>query len=113
MQTELKILCYRFSDTASEQPPKESRAAYLMDKINGGGSLSREEKNYLTEKVRSNKISRRGICLSGWMFDFSPVLKRYLVNQRGYWYEVSATDKTAVRNMIYGHIHEIVEIGGV
>lgn len=113
MQTELKILCYRFSDKASDEPPRRSYPAYLMDKINSGGSLTREEKNDLTERVRNNSFSRRGICLAGWLFDFSPVLKRYLVNQYGHWYEVSATDKTAIRNMIYGRIHEIVEIGGV
>lgn len=49
----------------------------------------------------------------GWLFDFSPVLKRYLLNQDGHWYELYAADKTALRHAVYGRIHEIVEISRV
>ena len=108
-----RVRCYRFSDTASEQPPENCQAAQLMEKINGGGRLNREEKNYLTRAVKNNGFSRRGIPVMGWMFDFSPVLKRYLLNQYGQWYELCAADKTALRHAVYGRIHEIVEISRV
>ena len=45
------------------------------------------------------------------MYDFSPVLKRYLLKQYAQWYELYAVDKTALRYTVYGRIHEIVEIG--
>ena len=106
-----EVICYRFSTTATEQPPANCYAAYLMDKVNGGGRLNREEKNTLAHMVRNNAFSRRGVPVMGWMFDFSPVLRRYVVNQHGHWFEVCAPDKTAVRDAVYGRIHEIVEIG--
>ena len=46
-----RVRCYRFSDRASEQPPENCQAAQLMEKINGGGRLNREEKNYLNRAV--------------------------------------------------------------
>lgn len=106
-----KVSCYRFSDTASEQPPENCQAAQLMEKINNGGRLNREEKNYLTRAIKSDTFSRRGISVMGWRYDFSAVLKRYLLNQYGQWYELCAADKTALRHAVYGRIHEIVEIG--
>ena len=45
----------------------------------------------------------------GWAFDFSEVLKRFVVKQYGDWYEVWAVDKMAVRAMTYGRIEAIVE----
>lgn len=106
-----RVRCYRFSDTASEQPPENCQAAQLMEKINGGGLLNREEKNYLTRAIKSDIFSRCGISVMGWRYDFSAVLKRYLLNQYGHWYELYAADKTALRHAVYGRIHEIVEIG--
>lgn len=108
-----KVTCYRFSDTAADEPPTNCYAARLMEKVNGGVRLNREEKNYITRAVKENIFSRRGISAMGWMFDFSPVLKRYLLNQYGHWYELFAADKTALRHVVCGRIHEIVEIGRV
>ena len=106
-----RVRCYRFIDTASEQPPENCQEAKLMEKINGGGRLNRAEKNYITEAVSKNGYSRHGIPLLGWMYDFSPVLKRYLLKQYGQWYELYAVDKTALRYTVCGRICEIVEIG--
>ena len=111
--TTQKIICYPFSDVASEQPPTKCRAGQLMEKVNNGGRLNREDKNYLTGAVKENIFSSCGISVMGWLFDFSPVLKRYLLNQDGHWYELYAADKTALRHAVYGRIHEIVEIGKV
>ena len=46
----------------------------------------------------------------GWKFDFSDVLRPYLVCQYGRWSEYQAADKTALRNVIYDRIDNIVEL---
>ena len=42
--------------------------------------------------------------LQGWMFDFSDILRTYIVKQYGHWAEYKATDKTALRSFLYGRI---------
>ncbi len=44
------------------------------------------------------------------MFDFSDILRTYIVKQYGHWAEYKATDKTALRNFLYGRIDSIVEL---
>jgi hypothetical protein len=46
----------------------------------------------------------------GYRFDFSDVLRKFLVNQYGQWNEYYAPDKTSLRNTLYGTINQIVEI---
>jgi hypothetical protein len=46
----------------------------------------------------------------GWRFDFSDILKTFLVNQYGCWYEYKSIDKTALRNFLHGRINKIVQI---
>ena len=84
-------------------------AAGLMDKINRSIPLDREDKNALTHGVNNNSFFKRAIPVGGWAFDFSAVLKLFLVKQYGSWYEMWATDKTAVRAHVYGRIERIVE----
>lgn len=103
------VTCYPFSSTAVEQQPAKHYAADLMDKINRGIPLDREDKNALTHGVNNNSFFKRAIPVSGWAFDFSDVLKLFLVKQYGSWYEMWATDKTAVRAHVYGRIERIVE----
>lgn len=103
------VTCYPFSSTAVEQQPAKHYAADLMDKINRGIPLDREDKNALTHGVNNNSFFKKAIPVSGWAFDFSDVLKLFLVKQYGRWYEVWATDKTAVRAHLYGRIEQIVE----
>ena len=102
------VTCYPFSSTAVEQQPT-SISPRLMDKINRGIPLDREDKNALTHGVNNNSFFKRAIPVSGWAFDFSDVLKLFLVKQYGSWYEMWATDKTAVRAHVYGRIERIVE----
>lgn len=80
----------------------------LKEKINNGGKLNRDEKNWITEQVNSNTYSKVGVPLQGWMFSFSDVLQRYLVNQYGHWQEYYACDKTSLRNYLYGRVNEII-----
>lgn len=45
----------------------------------------------------------------GYRFDFSDVIRKFLVNQHGGWSEYYAPDKTSLREILYGRINQIVE----
>ena len=89
---------------------KGSKVYNLREKLNNGRQMNREEKDWLTEKVNSNTYFKNAVPLQGWRFDFSDVLRPYLVCQYGRWNEYQAADKTALRNVIYGRIDNIVEL---
>ena len=89
---------------------QETTAYKLRVKVINGEKLSRDEKNWITEKVNSNTYFRNAVPLSGWRFDFSDVLKTFVVRQYDRWSEYQAIDKTALRNMLYGRIDKIVEV---
>ena len=72
--------------------------------------VSREEKDWLTRNVNSNTYFKSAVPLQGWMFDFSDILRTYIVKQYGHWAEYKATDKTALRSFLYGRIDSIVEL---
>ena len=85
--------------------------AYLLRvKLNRGGTMSREEKDWLCEAVNSNTYFRTAIPVMGYRFDFFDVLKKYLVKQYGQWAEYYAPDRTSLRKLLYGRINQIVEI---
>jgi hypothetical protein len=46
----------------------------------------------------------------GWLYDFRPHLKRYVVKQNGMWHECYCINKKLVRKNFYTTIDEIVEI---
>lgn len=87
-----------------------SRVYQLRVKLNDGGTMDRAEKDWLAENVRHNAYFRTAVPLMGYRFDFSDVLRKFLVNQYGQWSEYYAPDKTSLRNTLYGTIHQIVEI---
>lgn len=89
---------------------KGSKVYILREKLNNGGRMNREEKDWLTEKVNSNAYFKSAVPLQGWRFDFSDILRTYMVKQYGHWAEYKATDKTALRNFLYGRIDNIVEL---
>ena len=68
---------------------QDSKVYRLRNKLNNGGKMNREEKDWLTQNVNFNT---------------------YLVCQYGRWSEYQAADKTALRNVIYGRIDNIVEL---
>ena len=82
----------------------------VRERLNNGGRLSREEKNWLTQNVKECVYFKRGIAYMGYYFDFSDVLKRYFVKQHGHIAEYYAIDKTALRSALYGRIEDIVEV---
>lgn len=87
-----------------------SKVYGLRTKLNNGEKLSREEKDWLTRNVNSNTYFKSAVPLQGWMFDFSDILRTYIVKQYGHWAEYKATDKTALRSFLYGRIDSIVEL---
>ena len=111
----MEPLAYKFVnwDVPKLDSLKDSKAYMLRERLNQGASLTREEKNWLTEKVNTNSYFRRSIPLMGYCFDFSDVLKRYLVIQHNTPRICFGIDKTAIRSFLYGRIQEIKEITSV
>lgn len=97
-----------------EIPPLEtltgSKVYALRQRLNTGDKLTRDEKNWITENVNHNAYFKSAVPLSGWRFDFSDVLKTYVVKQYGSYQEYRAIDKTSLRTMLYGRIDRIIEI---
>ena len=91
-------------DVPSLDKLSESKAYKCMQKLNDSISLTREEKD-------SFSFSDGCIVkLQGWLFNYKPYCKRYLVHYKYYgWEEVWHFDKTAIRKNNTGII-EIVEI---
>ncbi len=89
---------------------KDSRVYNLRERLNNGEKMNREDKNWLAENLRSNAYFRTAVPLSGYRFDFSDVIRKYVVNQNGVWSEYYAPDKTSLRNILSGAIYHIIEI---
>ena len=88
---------------------KDSKVYILRQKVNDNGKLSRDEKNWITREVR-NTYFNNAIPLMGWCFDFSDILKTFIVKQHGGWTEYKAVDKTSLREMLFGRIDKIIEV---
>jgi hypothetical protein len=87
-----------------------SNVYQLREKLNTGEQLSREEKNWITENVNKNSCFKYAIPLMGYCFDFSDVLKTFVVKQHGYYHEYSAVDRTGLRSILCGRIDKIIEL---
>ena len=62
---------------------KGSKVYQLREKVNAGEKLNREEKNWIAENVNRNSYFKNAIPLGGYRFDFSEILKTYIVKQYG------------------------------
>lgn len=89
---------------------QDSKVYKLRTRLNEGIPMNREQKNWLTSNVNGNACFKRAVPLMGYRFDFSDVLKRYIVKQYGHLAEYYAVDKTALRAFLCGRIDEIIEI---
>lgn len=89
---------------------KGSKVYQLREKISRSEKLSRDEKDWITKNVNSNSYFKSAIPLSGYRFDFSEILKTYIVKQYGSYQEYRAIDKTSLRATIYGRIDKIIEV---
>lgn len=89
---------------------RNSRVYNLRERLNSGEKMNREDKNWLAENLRGNAYFRTAVPLLGYRFDFSDVIRKFLVNQYGSWQEYYAPDKTSLRATLYGRVNQIVEI---
>ncbi|NCC08930.1 MAG: molybdenum ABC transporter ATP-binding protein [Bacteroidia bacterium] len=89
---------------------QNSRVYQLRMRLDRGESINHGDKNWITQYVNSNIYFKSAIPLQGYCFDFSDVLKRFWVKQDGQITENRTTDKTALREYLYGRIDSIVEI---
>ena len=89
---------------------KDCKAYILRQKVNDNIKLTRDEKNWITNQVNHNTNFCYGIPVMGWCFDFSDILKTFVVKQYGSWTEYKAIDKTALRKMLYGRIDKIIDV---
>ena len=83
---------------------QDSKVYQLRVQLNEGTPMSRQQKNWLTDSVNSNTYFKSAVPLQGWRFDFSDVLRTFLVCQYGRWTEYKATDKTGLRRYLYGRM---------
>ena len=89
---------------------KDCKVYILRQKVNDNIKLTRAEKNWITNQVNHNSYFNYAIPVMGWRFDFSDILKTFVVKQYGCWSEYKAIDKTAIRKMVYGRIEKIMEV---
>jgi hypothetical protein len=89
---------------------QNSRVYQLRMRLDRGEGINHEDKNWITQYVNGNIYFKSAIPLQGYCFDFSDVLKRFWLKQDGQITEYRTTDKTALREYLYGRIDSIVEI---
>ena len=82
-----------------------SKAYILRKRLNDGGTLTREEKDWITREVNHNTYFKDSIPLLGYRFNFVDVVKQY-----GHYTEYKGVDKTSIRSMLYGRVERIVEL---
>ena len=87
-----------------------SKAYILRKRLNDGGTLTREEKDWITREVNHNTYFKDSIPLLGYRFNFVDVLKTFVVKQYGHYTEYKGVDKTSIRSMLYGRVERIVEL---
>ena len=97
-------------DVPALETLKDSKVYLLREKLNNSKKLDREEKDWLAYNLISNAYFRNAIPLSGYRFDFSDVVKKYVVNHRSGWCEYYAPDKTSLRSVLNGRIDKIIEV---
>ena len=106
------MIAYKFvkHDISPLDGLKGAKVYDLKVKCMKGERLTREEKNWLAEKLSTSMYGRTAIALMGWMFSFYNYTNRYLVRQYGQWTEYYAPDRTSLRKALYGRIQEIHEL---
>ena len=89
-----------------------SKDVQIRLKIERGEKISREEKNWLYSRLRSNTYFSLASANGGWRVDFSTFLKEYIVRMKHGWVEtVYAPDKTSIRAYHGSHnVRDILEV---
>jgi len=103
----------KFSETANNITAVQNSKVYaIMEKVNNGEDLSREDARFITEGVNTNSYFKTAIPLLGWKFDFSDVLNCYWVQDKaGYIHEYMAVDQISLKSFLGNrNVWKIVEI---
>ena len=83
----------------------------LYGKLMQGKKLTKEEKEYVTDRLYGMSGSHSGSYkLGGFVAHFSHVLPKILVKQYGSWQEYFAPNKTALRKVLHGTIDEMTYV---
>ena len=95
---------WKFSTTATENRPSllgnyKTVAEFLASKFTRGSIFG-------LDNLQSYGMYK----IMGWQFDFRPFLRRFVVEQHGHWQAYYATNKTALRNSLWGRLETVVEI---
>lgn len=108
----MAIIAYKFvkHDIRPLDNMKGTKVYDLKVKLMNGQKLTREEKDWLAEKLSTSSYGRAAIALAGWIFSFYGYVNRYLVKQYDRWAEYYAPDRTSLRKALYGRIQELHEI---
>lgn len=105
METEIKdeVFAYKFSSTATPEKPD------ILNSETPEGFLKRKYDGRLVFGL--DNLHKSGhYRIHGWVFDFTPFMRQYLVKQYDSWQEYYAPNKTLLRKSIFGKIDKIVEI---
>ena len=112
----MKGTIHKFNPQSSwtEQDAKRTDAYALMCKLERGEKPKMNELEWLFSEHWHHNSYRYGyVMVMGWMFDFKPYLRRFLVNDKACgWREILAYNKTAIRKCAANpsYILEIVEL---
>ena len=112
----MKGVLYKFNPNSpcTEKQAKSTREWALMEKLERGEQPTLGELESLFRELWNPDGYRSGIVRrAGWLYDFKPYFRRYLVNEKySGWREVWAYGKTAVRQLSAApsRILELVDI---
>ncbi len=104
-----KVYKYDLSSDATLESLQNTKPYILRNKINNGEKLSADEKLYIAQACKDCTFSNKGFSYMGWYFDFSDVMRAFLICQQWHWYEVWAFNKTQLRKLVYGKIDKITQ----
>ena len=91
---------YKFTTTNAEKPIYKGTARdFLKNKYNKHFAFG-------IENLKQDGVYK----IYGWIIDFKPILKKFIVKQHNSLYECFAFNKTDLRNSIFGKIEYIKEI---
>lgn len=96
----MKGIVYKFNPSASttEEQAKATREYAIMEKLERGEKVDISELTFFSELWHPEGYQYGVVRLMGWLYDFRPYMKRYLVNDKYYgWREIRSFNKTAIR----------------
>ena len=110
-----EVQIFQFAkDTKTKIEDLIDTKVYNLNKkaLSNPSSLSREEKDYIVKQIHSSTYTfgNTMIPVLGYAFDFSDVLKKFVIKTRSGEYQVvNGIDKTSVRNC-FNNVKAIEEI---